>query len=105
MEKVLQEVRSGCIAFAAKILGDKWNPLIIRNLCDGTLRFSQLHHTLGINPRTLSARLDFLEESGILKRKVYAEIPPRVEYTLTKKGYDLIPILNAMADWGDTYHK
>lgn len=91
------------VAFAAKILGDKWNPIIIRHLTDQKRRFSELQQQTGINPRTLSSRLGFLEEAAIVSRTVYPEVLPRVEYALTEKGCDLIPILKKMADWGDKY--
>lgn len=97
------EKKPGCVAFAAKILGDTWTILIIQNLCDGCLRFGELQNVVGVNPRTLSARLDFLEESGIIIRKIYSEVPVKVEYSLTTKGKDLIPILKKMADWGGKY--
>lgn len=97
------EKSPGCVAFAAKILGDNWTILIIRNLCDGCLRFGELQQMVGVNPRTLSARLDFLEEAGIITRKMYTEIPVKVEYSLTDKGKDLIPILQKMAAWGEKY--
>ncbi len=97
------EKRFGCVAFAAKILGDKWTPLIIKNLWEGNCRFSKMQSENGINPRTLSAKLDFLEKSEIIKKVVYPEMPPRVEYSLTEKGQDLIPILRSMAAWGDKY--
>lgn len=102
MKKV--EKRFGCVAFAAQILGDKWTPLIIKNLCEGRSRFSEMQTENGINPRTLSAKLDFLEESGIVKKDVFPEKPPKVEYSLTEKGLDLIPILKSMAAWGDKYN-
>lgn len=97
------EKKPGCVAFAAQILGDTWTILIIRNLCDGCMRFSQLQQIVGVNPRTLSARLDFLETAEIVTRKAYPVVPVKVEYTLTDKGKDLIPILQKMADWGDKY--
>ncbi len=103
MKKDSLEKHVGCIAFASKILGDKWTPLIIKNLYSGKLRFSQLHQATTINPRTLSARLDFLEQTQIISRTMYAQIPPRVEYELTAKGLDLIPILKSMAEWGEKY--
>lgn len=102
MKKVVEK-RIGCVAFAAQILGDKWTPLIIKNLCEGRSRFSEMQSENGINPRTLSAKLDFLEVSGILKKAIYPEKPPRVEYSLTAKGVDLVPILKSMAAWGDKY--
>lgn len=95
--------RCASIAFAAQTLGDKWNPIIIRVLSERKRRFSELLQQCGINPRTLSARLHDLELHQIISRTVYAEVPPRVEYELTDKGRDLIPILKKMADWGDKH--
>lgn len=95
------EPKSGCIASTLQIVGDKWTGLIIRDLTHGPKRFSALEQSLtGISPRTLSQRLDTLEGHGIIVKKAYAESPPRIEYSLTKKGEDLIPILESMAAWG-----
>jgi DNA-binding HxlR family transcriptional regulator len=102
MKKVVEK-RFGCVAFAAQILGDKWTPLIIKNLCEGRCRFSEMQQLNKINPRTLSAKLDFLEESQIITKIIHPEVPVRVEYSLTQKGQDLIPILRSMAAWGDKY--
>lgn len=100
MDEVL-EPQSGCIAKSLKIIGDKWTGLIIRDLTSGAKRFSELEHSLtGISPRTLSQRLDVLELHQIISKKSYAEAPPRVEYALTVKGEELIPILKCMAEWG-----
>jgi DNA-binding HxlR family transcriptional regulator len=104
MSKKIIEKRFGCVAFAAKILGDKWTPLLIQNLYQEDGRFSSIQQTVKINPRTLSSRLDFLESVGIVARTVHTDSPPRVEYTLTNKGKDLIPILKKMAEWGDRYN-
>jgi DNA-binding HxlR family transcriptional regulator len=84
------------------VLSSKWTFLIIRDLLiDGTLRFSDLRRSLtGISPKTLSTRLRDLEEKGIVDRTVYAEVPPRVEYTLTDKGRELEDILIAMKAFG-----
>lgn len=71
----------------------------------GVSRFSELRQQAGgLNPRTLSARLDELERFGIVTKKAFAEAPPRVEYTLTKKGKDLVPILERMVEWGKKYN-
>jgi DNA-binding HxlR family transcriptional regulator len=95
----------GCIAAAMQIVGNKWTALILRDLSTGPKRFSQLERTVaGINPRTLSQRLDNLEQEAIITKRSYAEVPPRTEYTLTPKGHDLIPVLRQMATWGDKYH-
>lgn len=95
----------GCIASAMEIIGSKWTALILRDLMSGSRRFCELEKSVGnINPRTLSQRLDALEEHGIITKQMYAEVPPRTEYTLTPKGLDLLPILKQMATWGNTYH-
>lgn len=98
------EPRGGCIAAALKIIGDKWSGFIIRELTAGPRRFGELQAALsGISPRTLSQRLDLLEVEAVISKKTYAEVPPRVEYSLTTKGEDLIPILESMIAWGDKY--
>jgi DNA-binding HxlR family transcriptional regulator len=100
------EPKIGCIAAAMEIIGSKWTALILRDLTSGPQRFGQLEKSLaGISPRTLSQRMDDLEEHGIITKKSYAEVPPRCEYTLTQKGEDLIPILKQMAVWGDKYYQ
>lgn len=98
------EPRCGCIAAAIKIIGDKWSGFIIRELTAGPRRFGELQTALpGISPRTLSQRLDSLETEAVVSKKTYAEAPPRVEYSLTPKGEDLIPILQSMIAWGDRH--
>jgi DNA-binding HxlR family transcriptional regulator len=99
------EPRVGCIASAMQIVGNKWTALILRDLFSGPKRFGELEKSVGdINPRTLSQRLDDLEAHGIITRKSFAEVPPRTEYSLTKKGEDLLPILQQMATWGTKYY-
>lgn len=94
----------GCVAAALEVLGNKWTALIIKELTTGPQRFSGLERSLhGISPRTLSQRLDDLEQHHIVTRKVFAEVPPRCEYALTEKGQALIPILRQMAAWGEKY--
>lgn len=98
------EPTAGCIAGAMQIIGNKWTALIIRDLFSGPKRFCELEKSVGnINPRTLSQRLDDLEEHGIITRACYNEVPPRIEYTLTQKGLDLQPILEQMAAWGNKH--
>jgi len=93
-----------CIALAAQVIGAKWVSEVIFGLANGVRRFSELEKLVtGINPRTLSARLDELEEMKIISKKSYAEMPPRIEYTLTAKGHDLLPILEQMQTWGQKY--
>jgi DNA-binding HxlR family transcriptional regulator len=99
------EPKVGCIASAMEIIGNKWTALILRDLTVGPRRFGELEKSVGnINPRTLSQRLDDLERHGIITKASYAEVPPRIEYTLTQKGIDLVPVLEAMAAWGDKYY-
>ena len=101
----LIEPKVGCIASAMEIIGNKWTALILRDLFSGSKRFCELEKSVGtINPRTLSQRLDDLETHGIITRQSFAEVPPRTEYTLTKKGEDLLPILKQMATWGTKYY-
>ena len=93
-----------CVATAAGIVGAKWMPQIIYALANGVDRFCELQKEAGgINPRTLSARLDDLEAAGIIVKSSFAEVPPRVEYRLTQKGIDLLPVIDCMAEWGDKY--
>ena len=89
------------VARAVRILDGKWTMLVIRDLLDGTKRFSELRASLaGISPKTLTDRLRSLEEHGLVQRVVYAEIPPRVEYTLTDTGLGLEPAIRALGAWG-----
>ena len=86
------------------LIGDKWKVLILRDLLPGTKRFGELKRSLGsVSQKVLTAQLRDMEEKGLLRRKVYAEVPPRVEYTLTALGQSLRPILDAMAGWGEEY--
>ncbi|NRD78010.1 helix-turn-helix transcriptional regulator [Bacillus sp. BRMEA1] len=86
------------------VIGGKWTFLIIRELFYKTRRFGELERSLkGISPRTLSLRLKELEDESIIKREVFSEIPPHVEYSLTDKGQSLLPIFNAMKEWGNTW--
>lgn len=98
------EPKVGCIAGAMDIIGNKWTALILRDLFSGPKRFCELERSVGsINPRTLSQRLDDLEAHGIITRRSYAQAPPRIEYGLTPKGTDLLPILQQMAAWGQKH--
>jgi DNA-binding HxlR family transcriptional regulator len=84
-----------------KVLGNKWTALILRDLSEGPRRFTELERSLeGISPRSLSQRLEELVQHKIITKKSFSEMPPRVEYTLTEKGRDFIPVLKQMADWG-----
>lgn len=88
------------------LISDRWKVLIIRDLLGGTKRFGQIKKSVGnISQKVLTANLRSMEESGLLIRKVYPEVPPRVEYTLTETGYSLRPILDAMVAWGTEYQQ
>lgn len=95
----------GCpVARTAEIIGNKWTPLILRDLADGRMRFSELERSLkGISPKTLSERLKRLEEARVVDRQCFAEVPPRVEYTLTSKGHALLPVIESMRHFGQEW--
>lgn len=86
------------------LISDKWTVVIIRDLLTGTKRFNELMRSVtGITQKVLTSHLRNMEANGLLVRKVYPEIPPKVEYTLTETGYSLKPILDAMYTWGGNY--
>ena len=88
------------------LIGDKWKVLILRDLMPGTKRFGELKKSVGnVSQKVLTAQLRAMEESGLVNRKVYAEVPPRVEYSLTELGKSLKPILDSMWAWGEEYKK
>ena len=88
------------------LIGDKWKVLILRDLMDGAKRFGQLKQSVGnVSQKVLTAQLRDMEAKGLLSRKVYAEVPPRVEYSLTELGRSLKPILDAMWTWGTDYKR
>jgi DNA-binding HxlR family transcriptional regulator len=95
-------MESSCpVNACAEILAGKWTILLIRDLADGRSRFCELERSLeGISPRTLSLRLRALEEQGIVERRTFPEVPPRVEYSLTDKGRGLVPIIEGMRHYG-----
>lgn len=83
------------------VVGMKWTLLIVRDLLDGPRRFTEINRSLRrANAKVITARLRKLEQAGIVSRKVYAEVPPRVEYTLSRRGYALRPVIDALRDWG-----
>ncbi len=93
------------VATTVQLIGNKWKLLIIRNLnYDGTQRFTDLFKTIpSISKKVLTDNLRALEEDGLIERKVFAEVPPRVEYSLSPLGSSLRPLLDAMSDWGTEY--
>lgn len=96
----------GLAEMTLKMVGDRWKVLIIQNLLDGTKRFGELKRELGdITQKVLTSNLRLLEEKGIVIRKVYAQIPPRVDYTLTQLGYELKPVIDSMIKWAEEYRQ
>ncbi len=87
----------------AEIIGQKWVSLIIRDLANGPKRFGELQHSVKISPRVLSARLQELEQQGLVTRAIFAEVPPRTEYTLTDRGSLLIPLVDEMRRIGKAF--
>jgi DNA-binding HxlR family transcriptional regulator len=89
------------VCHTAELVCGKWTLLLVKDLANGRSRFCELERSLaGISPRTLSLRLRALEEDGIIERHTYPEVPPRVEYSLTDKGRDLLPIVESMREYG-----
>ena len=87
-----------------QLIGDKWKVLILRDLMDGTKRFGELKKGInGVSQKVLTSNLRKMETNGLVSRKVYAEVPPKVEYTLTETGYSLKPVLDVMTVWGEEY--
>ncbi len=102
----MKQTDKACVSHTIKIIGSKWTILLLRELCDGIKRFGQLEKSLpGISPRTLSLRLQQLEKNGIVTKKIYAQIPLHVEYSLTPKGLSLRNIIEDMRRWGEKYQK
>lgn len=102
MEK--QQLPSCPVETTLTLISDKWKVLILRDLLPGTKRFGELKKSIGhVSQKVLTAQLRQMEQSGLLTRTVYPEVPPRVEYSLTELGYSLKPILDAMFTWGENY--
>ncbi len=94
------------VELTAKLIGDKWKLLILRDLMNGKKRFGELKKGLGtISQKVLTSQLRDMEAKGLVNRTVYAEVPPRVEYSLTETGKSLKPVLDAMMHWGLEYKK
>ena len=107
MENMVKTELPACpVETTLTLIGDKWKVLILRDLMPGTKRFGELKKSIGgVSQKVLTAQLRAMEESGLVRRKVYAEVPPRVEYSLTPLGVSLKPILDAMLAWGEDYKK
>ena len=103
-QKDLKELPACPVETTLMLIGNKWKVLILRDLLTGTKRFGELKRSVGnVSQKVLTAQLRAMEESGLLTRKVYAEVPPRVEYSLTELGQSLKPILDVMKNWGEEY--
>ena len=107
MEETMEKTLPACpVETTLMLISDRWKVLIIRDLLDGTKRFGELKKSIGsISQKVLTSNLREMEADGLVNRKVYAEVPPRVEYTLTDTGYSLKPILDAMVEWGMEYKR
>ncbi|WP_266364085.1 winged helix-turn-helix transcriptional regulator [Tellurirhabdus rosea] len=100
-----KKLETNCpVTLTSEVLGGKWKPVIIYNVSRGVNRFGEMQRAMpGISKKMLTQELRDLERNGILNRKIYAQIPPKVEYSLTDMGKATLPILNAMADWSMKY--
>ena len=103
-QKSVKDLPACPVETTLTLIGDKWKVLILRDLMPGTKRFGELKKSIGnVSQKVLTAQLRAMEESGLLTRTVYAEVPPRVEYTQTELGKSLKPILDALWNWGEEY--
>lgn len=92
------------VELTLSLISNKWKVLLIRDLISGTKRFGELKNSIsGISQKSLTQNLRDLESSGIIIRKVYAEVPPKVEYSLSELGNSLTPVLDSLANWGNNY--
>ena len=100
------ELPASPVETTAQLIGSKWRLLIMRDLLDGTKRFGELKRSLGsISQKVLTSNLREMEERGLVERRVYPEVPPRVEYSLTEAGASLRPVIDAMRTWGVDYQQ
>lgn len=103
-QKTAKELPACPVETTLTLIGDKWKVLILRDLLTGTKRFGELKKSIGnVSQKVLTAQLRDMEANGLVRREVYAEVPPRVEYSLTELGQSLKPILDAMWNWGEDY--
>lgn len=104
MNEKTKELPACPVETTLTLIGNKWKVLIIRELLQGTKRFGELKKSIGsVSQKVLTSQLRAMEEDGLIHREVYAEVPPRVEYSLTELGWSLKPILDAMVNWGNNY--
>ena len=107
MEKAVKNELPACpVETTLTLIGDKWKVLILRDLMPGTKRFGELKKSIGnVSQKVLTAQLRAMEENGFVHRQVYAEVPPRVEYSLTEKGASVVPILQSICQWAGVFYK
>ena len=104
MNEKTKELPACPVETTLTLIGDKWKVLILRDLMSGTKRFGELKKSIGtVSQKVLTAQLRDMEANGLVHRDVYAEVPPRVDYSLTELGQSLKPILDAMWNWGEDY--
>ena len=104
MAVTLKELPACPVETTLTLISDKWKVLILRDLMPGTKRFGEVRKSIGtVTQKVLTSQLRQMEESGLVIRTVYPEVPPRVEYTLTDLGRSLDPVLDAMRNWGEDY--
>lgn len=104
-EEILASLPACPVETTLSLIGNKWQVLILRDLVDkGTLRFKELQRSIGsISQKVLTSNLRTMEAGGLVHREVFAEVPPRVEYSLTELGQTLEPVLDALQAWGESY--
>ena len=103
-KKLIQELPACPVETTLTLISSKWKVLILRDLMPGKKRFGELKKSVGtVSQKVLTAQLRDMEQSGLVNRKVYAEVPPRVEYSLTDTGKSLEPVLDALKCWGENY--
>lgn len=103
-QRSIKELPACPVETTPTLIGDKWKVLILRDLMPGTKRFGELKKSIGhVSQKVLTAQLRDMEENGLLHRRTYAEVPPRVEYSLTHLGRSLKPVLDALQEWGARY--
>ena len=106
MDEKIKELPACPVETTLTLISDKWKVLILRDLMPGTKRFGELKKSIGsVSQKVLTAQLRDMEVNGLVHREVYAEVPPRVEYSLTELGRSLKPILDSMWSWGEGYKK
>lgn len=103
----LEQLPACPVETTLSVIGSKWQVLILRDLfLNGTMRFKELQRSVGtVSQKVLTQNLRAMEEAGIVHREVFAEVPPRVEYSLTSTGATLKPVIDAMWTWGESYKK